>query len=173
MKRLLSFAALLLLLSPLTAQRAQAQFEFVPYLGYNFDAENLLVGVGAEFNFLPGVAPVNLSLRPSIEYLFTDDGGLDELGIDVSTTALQINADVMAELSPPAANLGFFAGAGLALGYASVSIEDESESDTEFGLNLLGGVEFGGDFVTPFVQGRFTLGNGDALSILGGIKLGL
>jgi hypothetical protein len=170
MKKLLTLFAVCAVALPMMAPRAQAQVEFMPYLGYDFDIGDgsLLVGVGAEFGFLPtGVLPVGLSLRPSAEYYFVDSPS------QVDFQFFQINADAIAELSPPGVPIGIFAGAGLGIGFSSVEIAGVSDSSTDFGLNILGGAEFGGGFLRPFLQGRVTLMDGTRLAILGGVKLGL
>jgi hypothetical protein len=169
MKKLLTLVAVLAVSIPLMAPRAEAQISFMPYLGYDLDAESLLIGVGAEFGFLQ-LETLALNIRPSAEYFFIGDSGIEGL----STTFMQFNGDVTAELPVGGPGLAVFAGAGLALRYASVEFMNQSESDTSFGVNILGGVEFGGGFVTPFAQGRLTLGDGSsAFAILGGVKLAL
>lgn len=167
MRKTLQLGLLLALVLPFTAQRAEAQFSFIPYLGYNLDAEKLLIGVGTEFDF-PVAAPVDLGIRPAVEYMFVDD-----------MTWLQINGDVIARFgSNP--SLKPYAGAGLAILYTSFDCEGPSEfcdmidtSNTDVGLNLLGGAQFGTGFAQPFVQGRFTMKDGSAFSILGGVVLAL
>lgn len=185
MRRILPLALLVALALPFTAQRAEAQFAFIPYVGYNLDFEKLLVGVGTEFD-LPIEAPFGLSIRPAIEYVFTDSEK-DTFGgttISASTTFLQINGDAIARFGT-SPSLSPYAGAGLAILYSSYSLDcsgsgceffpEESGSDTTVGLNLLGGVEFTDalGFGSPFVQGRFTMKDGSQFSILAGVALSL
>ncbi len=163
MKRFLPLLAAALVAIALLTPRAEAQVQFMPYLGYDFDVGggSLLIGVGAEFDFLPAGA-VMLALRPSAEYYFVD-------GIDF----FQLNADAIAQLGGLAPNIGIFGGGGLGIGFASVDVGDSSASSTSVGLNLLGGLEFGGGFTTPFVQGRLTLMDGTRFGLQGGVKLNL
>jgi hypothetical protein len=175
MKRLLSFLALCAVSAAFLAPRAQAQVAFVPYLGYDLDANSLLLGVGAEFGMLPGALPVALTIRPSAEYFFLERERIG--GIEHNVTLLQFNGDVIAQLTPPGAGMGLFAGAGVAVRNTTFSPRDagpSSTSDTMFGFNLLGGVQFGTGFASPFVQARATfMDGGVAPAILGGVKLGL
>jgi len=172
MKRL-SILAVLLAAVAFTTPRAEAQVSFIPYIGYDFDAGidsgALLVGVGTEVGFLPGVFPVALSLRPSAEYYFLDDvAGLDE-------QLFKINADAIARLGEGIGPLGLYAGGGLALMFRSIDVEGTPDrtSSTDLGFNILGGAEFGTAFTRPFVQGRLTLGDGTSLALLGGVRLAL
>lgn len=166
MRRLLAFAAILAVALPFLAPRAEAQIAFMPYLGYDFEVADgaLLLGVGAEFGILPGALPVGLALRPAAEYYFTDIDGF---------SFFQVNADVIATFTPPLANIGVYGGAGLAMGFSSFEFMGESQSDTDFGLNLLGGVTIGSGFVVPFVQGRMTMMENSRFGIQGGVRLGL
>jgi len=169
MKRFTSILSALALVAVLLAPRADAQVQFVPYLGYDFDIGDgsLLVGVGAEFGILPGALPVGLALRPSAEYYFVDTPP------GTSFDFFQINADVIAELPPIGPGVGLFAGAGLGLGFVSFEAGEFSDSSTEFGVNFLGGLDIDTGFVSPFVQARLTLMDGTRFGILGGVKLAL
>ena len=169
MRKASALALLIALALPFMADRAEAQgFGFVPYIGYNLDAEAFLVGVGAEFADVFDLGNLAIGVRPSIEYLFVDN-----------VTWLQINGDLIARFGAPGASLVPYAGAGLAIGL--VSIDDCPDipgldcSNSDFGLNVLGGVEFPGalGFGSPFVQGRLTLQDGSAISILGGFVIPL
>ncbi len=163
-----------------------------------------IVGVGAEFALTPGILPFAVKLRPSVETVIVPgyDETIRESGVEVtaevSQSLFQLSGDVIAELSPPLSPVIPFAGVGLT--YVTYS-EDESfradvlgEVDEEsnstdgsaFGVNLLGGIRFGGGFVAPFVQARYSLADptpdeaeeadnniGNALSILAGVSIGL
>ena len=169
MRKSLLLALLLAIALPLTANRAEAQgFGFIPYIGYNLDAEAFLVGVGAEFGNVFDLGNLAIGARPTIEYAFVDN-----------VTLLQINGDLIARFGAPGASLVPYAGAGLAI--SMVSIDDCPDipgldcSNTDFGLNALGGVEFPGalGFGSPFAQARLTLADGSAISLLGGLVIPL
>ena len=181
MRKSLALALLIAVAIPLTANRAQAQgMSFIPYIGYNIDAEAFLVGVGTEFSAPFSAGNLALGIRPSVEYLFTED--LDFGSSEFSQTFLQVNGDLIARLN--AANFNPYVGAGLAIAVVSTDFDcegnsaceaaEEAASGSDFGLNLLGGLEFSDiGFGTPFVQGRLTLLDGSAISILGGINIPL
>jgi opacity protein-like surface antigen len=189
MRKPLLFALLVAFALPFTAPKAQAQFFLNPYLGYNIeDGFGFLVGIGTEFEAPFEAGNLSLSIRPSIEYVFTDDPpdqSFSGVTITSSTSYIQLNGDVIARLNAEGFNP--FVGAGLAIGFISASSECEGSaalcggvssaeaSDTEIGLNVLGGLEFPGALAigTPFVQGRLTLIDGSAISILGGLMIPL
>ncbi|PAP76774.1 hypothetical protein [Rubrivirga marina] len=152
--------ALALALLGLTAAfaPAQAQGAFMPYLGYNLDSENVVLGVGARFGF-PLNVPISLTAQPAIEYQFVDVDDVTVLQLDLNAVA-QFNGAMVAP----------YAGAGLAVGY----VDAGGTSDTDLGLNVLGGVLFNPTgFGQPFAQARYTIGDGpDALTIMGGVALG-
>lgn len=175
MRKSLFIALLFAFALPFTAPKAQAQFVLIPYAGYNIeDGFGFLVGIGAEF-----VAPfelnnLDLSIAPSIEYVFTEDfdgGGFID---DVSTSYIQINGDVIAKFAP-SGSIAPFAGAGLAYGIFSASSGGFDASSSDIGINLLGGVSFPGalGIGEPFVNGRLTLIDGSAISIIGGVRIPL
>ena len=154
----------------LLAPRAEAQFALLPYIGYNTEdpTGGFLVGIGAEFAAPFSAGSLALAIRPSAEYVFTDTEGID---------FFQVNGDVIARFSG-SPSLAPYAGAGL--GVAIVSFDDDvdggDDSNTELGLNLLGGVEFPGTlgFGTPFVQLRYSIIDPyEAFSVLGGFSIPL
>lgn len=157
--RTLLLAALALLLSAPAASAQAATGTFMPYLGYNLESDNALIGVGYRAGF-PLPAPVRLALQPSIEYVFTD----------ADVTLLQADVNVLAELN--AATVAPYVGAGLAVVYADTEFTD---GNTELGLNVVGGVVLNPiGFAQPFAQARYTTyDGGDALSVMGGVALGL
>lgn len=183
MRKSLFLALLFALALPFTADRAQAQgFGLIPYVGYNLDAESFLVGIGGEFGSVFNLGTMAIGVRPTVEYLFVDDGGF---GDEASATFLQINGDLITRFGTPGASLVPFAGAGLAI--VTVSYDADCDGNpvceefldeaggSDIGLNVLGGVEFPGalGFGSPFVQGRLTLADGSAISILGGLVIPL
>lgn len=185
MRKSLFTALLLALALPFTANRAEAQFYLNPYAGYNLDAEAFVVGIGSEFSAPFSAGQFELAIRPSIEYLFV--GGDTFNNADVSTTALQINGDLITRLN--AQGFSPYVGAGLAIYSFSADFDcgnagtgqqfcqaaEDAASTTDIGLNILGGLEFPGalGFGTPFAQARLTLADGSAISLLGGVAIPL
>ncbi|MEM1042910.1 MAG: hypothetical protein AAGI91_09800 [Bacteroidota bacterium] len=177
MRKAFALALLIAVALPFTAQKAQAQFVLMPYIGYNIESGfGFLVGVGGEFVAPFEISNLDLSIAPSVEYVFTEDfdGGFGFEG--VSTSYIQINGDVVAKFAPNG-SIAPFAFAGLAFGIFSVDsdISGFDASSSDLGLNLGGGVSFPGafGFGEPYVQGRLTLLDGSAISILGGLRIPL
>ena len=162
----------------MTANRAQAQFTLIPYVGYNIDdGFGFLVGIGAEFVAPFELSNLDLSIAPSVEYVFTEDFNGGGIVSDISTSYLQVNGDVIAKFAPNG-SIAPFAGAGIAYGIFSVDsdIAGVDLSSSDIGLNLLGGVTFPGalGIGEPFANGRLTLINGgSAISLIGGIRIPL
>ena len=162
---LLTAIAVLLLMAP----RAEAQLRFMPYvgyasnIGYDFDADGatggFLVGLGTEFSITPGILPIALKARPSVETAFISGGTV--AGADASQDVIKANLDIIADFSPPLAPVGVYVGAGATYMNYNASA-DSRAADLEgsgFGVNLLAGAHFGGGFVQPFIQGRYTIGS--------------
>lgn len=157
--------SLLVLAVALAAPRADAQFLFIPYGGFDFDFDAALLGVAVEVPMPIAGLPVEVAVRPSAEYYFVGD--VDQF----NRTLVGINADLVASLSPPG-SVGFFAGAGLGLAFASSDVPG-AQTTSDFGLNLIGGAQFGTGFATPFAQGRITFGDGTRLAALAGVRFNL
>lgn len=133
----------------LAAAPAKAQLGFSPMVGYDIDYEAFMVGFGFELGLTPGILPVQATIRPSAEYVFTDD--VDFGNGAVSTDLFRINGDVIGRFSPPGAPVSPYAKAGVALEFISTTVEvlgmEESDTNTEVGINLGGGVLFNNLFV--------------------------
>ena len=174
MKKLALFA--LVFAAAFAMPRAEAQFSLIPYLGYNLELEGFLVGVGSEFAAPFAAGSLDLAIRPSVEYHSLDGDG---------ASYFQVNGDVLARFSG-SPSVAPYAGVGLALAIISFETvdvnldtfetEEGTETNTELGLNVLGGAEFPGlfDFGMPFAQARYSIVDPtDQLSILAGVKINL
>lgn len=156
MKKLRSLFALLFVLT-LGVQEASAQFGLGVRGGYNLDAftesglEEGAFALGGEARFGLGALPV--ILNPGAEYTFT---GLDNV------TVLQFDANVLYPFGLNNSTFTPYVGAGL--GVTRVSTDTEvgliqiEDSETDFGLNIIGGASFGFGAIQPFAQARITLG---------------
>ena len=139
----------------LFALPAQAQVAFSPIIGFDLEAEGPMIGLAFEVGApLEGI-PLQPAIRPLVEYIFADDGpgfgGID--GVDLSIIRAQVDLVGRFETSPGSTFLPY-AKAGAGIEYISVSVDDDlglgadfSESDTEFAVNIGGGVEFSRIFV--------------------------
>jgi len=159
--RCLALGALLALVTvPVEAQRrpaarpaARATVGYRPrvgaHLGYNFDVKEGLAGAQAAFPVAPA-----FDLYPSFDLFFVSGGSLWALNFD-------------ARYRPPMrAAVAYFGGG---LNYLRASAGGFSGSDTN--LNLFGGFESNRmRNVAPYIEGRFTLGNGSSFQIVGGVS---
>lgn len=148
----------LLLTSGLDAQRRTARgtattpldpVRLGPHLGYNFDADALLLGVQATMPLTQRV-----ELYPTFDYYFISPG-----------TLWALNADV--KFRPPTRLGALYVGGGL--NYLHVS----GASNGDLNLNLLGGWEFRRRPFVPYAEGRLILGNGSAFQVVGGFNFKL
>ena len=143
-------------------------------VGYHFELEEPLIGVNARYDF--GAAPaVDLGVQGDLNYYFL--GSSEFLGATLRSTVVQFDLNVLAT-----ANLDLivapYIGLGAALLYRSTSLESgdnviSSESSSDLGANLLGGVALELDgIVRPFGQMRMTFLDGEtALSLMVGLNV--
>ena len=148
----------------------QAQNAVGPHVGYNTGP----LGSGGEV-FIGATAQVDIAslpvvINPALDYYIGLDG----------VTLLQMDANALYPFEVNSELLSPYAGGGLAISYVSVEGEDfgleefgieidNSYSNTDVGLNLVGGTFFNVGTIRPFAEARFTLGNGSALSLKSGV----
>lgn len=163
----------------LMAPRAQAQFVLMPHVGYDLDVESLFIGIGVEVPLQFGDLPFALAARPSIEYYFGDSDSETVMGetFGASMSIVQINGDVVAQFIPPEDGIGVYGGAGLGISIMTVSVDagpfSGSDSETELGLNLFGGAQFGAGGIAPFAEFRMTTPFTTRLQLKGGVRIAL
>ena len=114
------------------------------HLGYNFDAEALLVGAQVSWPVSPRV-----DIYPSFDYYFIDPGSLWALNFDL-------------KYRPPTRYGAWYLGGGLNLMHST-------GSDTN--LNLLTGLEGRRGGTRPYVEARFIIGDGSSFQIVGGFSV--
>lgn len=166
MKKLLVSACLATFaLAPSTAQ---AQLALGGQLSYAEDAD---IGIGARGAFGVPLKSVGGSLEiiGSLDYYFPGDVA----GFDV--TYWELNGNVAYLFNIPSSIVVPYAGAGLNFAYASVDVglPSGSVSDTQLGLNLLGGARFNLGPVTPFGELKFEVNGGEQFVISGGAMYSL
>lgn len=123
-----------------------------PRLSYNFDLEEFAIGAQL------GIPIANrLEFYPSFDYYFVDPG-----------SAWGLNADVKYRLATEDAPLWFYFGGGLNL--TGVSNGDD---DTNFGANLLGGVETLQGRIHPFGEARITISDASFFQLGIGLNITL
>lgn len=149
---------------PAAAQAQQVKpFNIGVQGSYGSDSD---FGVGVRYeNSLNRLFPsMPLRFIGSFDWFFPDEGGFG--GVDV--TYFEINANVAYAIPMANSPLRPYAGGGLNYARASVEVGGTDVSDSQVGLNLLGGIRFGGK-LSPFVEGRFELSGGEQFVISGGI----
>lgn len=156
MNRWVSRVLLVFLLVALTASTAAAQRRarrravtasgptYGPHLGYNFDAEALLLGAQLSWPITP-----QLELYPTFDYYFTDPSAIWALNLDL-------------KYRPPTRYGAWYLGGGL--NYLS----GNGGHDTN--LNLLTGLEGRRGRTRPYVEAKFMIGDGSAFQLVGGIS---
>lgn len=156
--RILAVTLIGLLLS-VGAQSAKAQFEVGPRVGYDLEVEELHIGAEARFDI--GGLDLPIKAKPSIDYYFVDN-----------LTLLTFDANAIYEFDLEGGTIEPYAGAGLGISYWSFDDDafggiDVDASDTNVGLNLLGGAVFGGGSLRPFAEARFN--TDDLFTLTGGL----
>jgi len=160
MKKLFTGACVALLI--LTPATARAQVGLGGQLNWGDDVD---LGIGVRGTYtLPTTLP--LEIIGTFDYFFPSVG---VSGIDLNYW--ELNANIV-YLIPVSSNVvAPYAGTGLNFAHASVSateFTDMSVSDTELGLNVLGGAKFNVGGFMPFGELRVELGGGEEVILTGG-----
>jgi hypothetical protein len=164
-KSMFAGAALVLGLVAVSPSAANAQVGFVVQASYGLDYEALGVGGGVNLGLGSLTEKQGIRLEATFDYFLVDD----------PATAWEINANLLKDI-PSVKNL--YVGAGV--NYASFGTDlDElcgafcagiDGTNTEIGLNILGGYKLGTGKAAPFVQARFALGGAEQLYLMGGFR---
>jgi hypothetical protein len=164
MTRLLRVAACTAALG-IAAVPVAAQTRFGPQLSWGDDDANLGLGARGVFSLRSLVNERGLDLVASFDYFFPDEGA----GADVEYW--ELNGNVTYLIPNVKGSLAPYVGSGLNIAHGSVDASGVgSQSDTEAGLNLLGGTRFRTKGrLTPFAELRFELGGGERVVLTGGI----
>lgn len=149
-RSLLAAVALLVIGAPAAqAQRFGAQISWG-------DQSDIGVGVRGEWDFANKMTTTGAFSRAFIigqfDYYFIDCPS------GFSCTYLEINPSLAVPFTMTGSSVKPYAGAGLRVGYSSTSAGGTSASDTDLGLNLLGGLRFGLGGMDAFSEARLGLG---------------
>lgn len=156
------------------ATPAQAQIAFGPQVSWGSDSD---LGVGARVEVPIGYMVTaddrsvlaGLKLIASGDYFFLDcDNPFG--GAEIDCSYIEINANGAVPL--PLEGFSPYVGGGLNVALVSVDVEgcaDCGGSDTEVGLNVLGGLNFPLGGMNAFAEGRFELGGGEQFVLSAGI----
>ena len=150
--KLIAVLAVSVMLGASSVAHAQERSHLGPQLGYNFDAEAVVIG--AQFS-----APIgtHLEFYPSFNYFLVDVG-----------TLWALNADLKFRVPAEGIDWLYFGGGVNLTGFSF-----SGSSNTEAGLNLLGGIESRRGNVHPFGEFRLTVGDGSSAQLVGGINFTL
>jgi hypothetical protein len=131
------------------AQATGNPASFGPRVTYNFDFEEVAIGGH-------GIIPLNsrVDFYPSLDIFLPDNGSL-----------LGFNLDL--RLKPVLESPMFYLGGGLNLTRASF----RSASNTEAGVNIIGGLEGQTGVIRPFGELRLLIGDGSSVALAGGLNI--
>lgn len=148
----------------------QAQVSFGPQLAWS-DAVDLGLGARVEFGLakLFGIEDgvfADLYGSASGTYFFPDCPGSSCHLVELNPNAV-VPFEIDASVTP-------FVGAGLHLARAKWSVRDASVSGTEtdVGLNILGGIKFPVANLSGFAEGKFGLSGADHFTLSAGVLFG-
>lgn len=163
MKKLVMVAAVLGVVT-LGVEEAQAQVSFGAQASY---ADDMDFGIGARL--YAGLPFTGVEFVGTFDYFFPSVDGYNYL---------EVNANALFSL--PVANMPAFrpyVGGGLNIARLSMDVPDAlqqlgaDDSDTELGLNVIGGAEFGIGRFKPFAELRAQISGGEQFVLSGGIRL--
>ncbi|MGD8866930.1 MAG: hypothetical protein PVI01_04860 [Gemmatimonadales bacterium] len=169
MRKILATAALVIVMLPATLN---AQVNLGGQLSV---AEDFDLGLGARATFgLPTPAP--LEIITTADYFFPSGFA----GMDINYW--EINANLVYLFSIPSSIVAPYAGGGLNFAHISMSADFSQlgldlpgdfptveGSNTEVGLNLMGGAKFNLGSLTPFGEFRIELNGGEQFVFSGGL----
>jgi hypothetical protein len=154
MRKALVLAAAMTCLAGTSTASAQG-FRWGPELSLATDTD---FGLGARVEFDFNNSP--LTVIGSFDYYFPD-GSVDYWEINGN---LIYNFDISS-----APTVTPYAGGGLNIAHWSIDTDSGSRSETDPGLNLLGGARFDAGALMPFVEMKFTIEGGDQFVVTGGL----
>ena len=150
MRKILVAAAVMLCLVGVQTASAQG-FRWGPEVSLGTDTDLGLCARG-EFDFSGSAMTIISSF-----YYYFPDGSVDYWEINWN---LNYNFNI-----PSAPTVTPYSGGGLNIGHASA----EGYSDTDPGLNLLGGARFDAGSIMPFAEVKFTIEGVEQFVVTGGI----
>lgn len=155
MKKSLSIASVVLGLILMANTNVMAQdFSVGGGLAYGSEVEAIGIQGGATYNFTE-------EIRGTADVIIFFPDNYDWWELNVNGNYLFYSEE----------GINVYALAGL--NYATVSVDlgqFGNASDSELGLNLGGGAEFGVDFANVYVELKYVLGNADQLGLSGGLR---
>ena len=145
-------AALVAATMTTTVNTARAHIDPEVRGGYYTDAEGGFLGGG----LLTDISST-WYFNPNLEYVFVDGG-----------TLFTVNADVHKDLNS-GSGPAFWLGAGPALIVRDSDVEG-ADGETDFGLNLIGGIGAKSGSIRPFGQAKYTISDENEASLAFGLR---
>ena len=148
----------------LTPGRASAQV--TPRFGVQVDwGDDSDVGIGARIS-VPIAKKIPLEIQGSFDYFFPSSPATVDLKY------WEINGNLVYLVPVKGVSVSPYVGSGLNLAHASIGTATVGGSDSQVGLNLLGGVAFPlkKSRIRPFAEARVELSGGEQVVLTGGIQ---
>lgn len=148
------------------------QFQFGPQVSWAEDAE---LGIGARAAIGVPALLANLEIHASFDYFFVDD--FEGFGVEADATYWELNGNAVYKFNLTGVpTVTPYVGAGVNVAHISGDVSglggSGDFSDTDLGLNILGGTQFNVGSVTPYVELRIEAGGGEQFVITGGLLIG-
>lgn len=172
-RRILARATPMLLASLLAASPGSAQVQ----IGAEADfANDFDLGIGGRLIVALADLHPRLSAEGSVVYFFPSESVDEVPGVSADVDYWEFNANLRYSIAVDNPNFAPYVGAGLNIGRLTGSVQidgvgNASESDTEVGLNALGGVQFGSGRIRPFAEARVQIGGGEQFVLAGGATI--
>lgn len=150
-----------------TAADLRAQTRFGVQASFGSDDVNFGIGGRATFSLRSLIKTPGFEGIASFDYFFPDVGG----GAG-DATYWEINGNLGYTIPRVTGSVAPYVGGGLNIAHISRDVPGfPSVSDTEVGLNLLGGIKFKSrtSRLAPFVEARIELGGGEIFVLTGGV----
>ena len=167
MKKCFGLLLVALFVSAVPASAQLSNIGIGPRAGYDFDWESLFIGVDARAS----VPSLPVGFNVTADYFFLED--VEGFGSDYSQSLFKITANAIYEIGIDNQVFTPYVGAGLAISRYSADVDtgfgNFDASDTNVGLNILGGAYFGAGSLRPFAQLYLTAGDGSTVGIAGGV----
>jgi opacity protein-like surface antigen len=173
MKKWLLVAGTLALVSAVQVQQAEAQVLFGPQVAWGDDTD-LGVGGRVEFglgNMISQEGPLASLFGMVTGTYFFMNCGAGVFGSDVDCSYIEFNANAGVPFTLES-GLVLYGGTGLHVGRTSVSWQGYSDSNTEIGLNLLGGVKYALSGFNTFAEAKLGLGGASQFMLQAGVLFG-
>ncbi len=153
------------------ASNSQAAFDAAAVVAWHDDFD---LGVGARATIPVEAISEKVSGVGEFLFFFPDDGGGK-----ADLVYWEINANLIHDFAVESRSFVRYAGAGINVARASLSLDlpdnpfvtDDTVSNTDVGINILGGAAFQGSPVNPFVEAKLEVGGGDSFVITFGASI--